>query len=120
VSQGSDMDLATRNLSFRSPMGPPGGDPPLLNSAKSKPRTAPVSPRLVSLDGGKYGVAGMGDFPTRVAGQDPPPRLAAGLPPTSLRSWGEKWTYQPLDNGDYLWTSPLGGPGYTTSGNDPP
>jgi hypothetical protein len=30
------------------------------------------------------------------------------------------WTYQPLDNGDYLWTSPLGGPGYTTSGNDPP
>jgi hypothetical protein len=29
------------------------------------------------------------------------------------------WTYQPLDNGDYLWTSPLG-PGYTTSGNDPP
>ncbi|MEX1004735.1 MAG: DUF222 domain-containing protein [Acidimicrobiia bacterium] len=30
------------------------------------------------------------------------------------------WTYQPLPNGDYLWTSPLGGPGYTTSGNDPP
>ena len=30
------------------------------------------------------------------------------------------WTYQPLPNGDYLWTSPLGGPGYTTSGTDPP
>jgi hypothetical protein len=29
------------------------------------------------------------------------------------------WTYQPLPNGDYLWTSPLG-PGYTTSGHDPP
>jgi hypothetical protein len=30
------------------------------------------------------------------------------------------WTYQRLGNGDYLWTGPLGGPGYTTSGNDPP
>ena len=30
------------------------------------------------------------------------------------------WTYESLPNGDYLWTSPLGGPGYTTSGNDPP
>lgn len=29
------------------------------------------------------------------------------------------WTYQALANGDYLWTSPLG-PGYTTSGHDPP
>lgn len=29
------------------------------------------------------------------------------------------WTYQRLADGDYLWTSPLGGH-YTTSGNDPP
>jgi hypothetical protein len=90
-----------------------------LRKVKAKNRTC-VAPGWFLPPKGKYGVAGMGDFPTRVAGQDPPPRLAAGLPPTSLRSWGEKWTYQPLDNGDYLWTSPLGGPGYTTSGNDPP
>ncbi len=29
------------------------------------------------------------------------------------------WSYQPLDNGDYLWTSPLG-TAYTTTGADPP
>ena len=66
----------------------------------------------------------------RVVGLFPPSRPGGRTPPNLAALVGGEndhcirhqtgWTYQPLPNGDYLWTSPLGGPGYTTSGNDPP